>query len=102
MDLWSEGTLRPLLMPGGFLLLVAVVLLQSSLVSAPPAAIDSFYYVVFAAGIALAWRFHSSRVLFALVVLLLAHRAVEFFSVGRAASAGSAESRSRQSRFYCR
>ena len=77
-------------MPGGFLLLVAVVLLQSGLVSAPPAAIDSFYYVVFAAGIALAWRFHSSRVLFALVVLLLAHRAVEFFSVGRAASAGSA------------
>ncbi len=76
-------------MPGGLLLLVAVVLLQSGVVSAPPAAIDSFYYVVFAAGIALAWRFHSSRVLFALVVLLLAHRAVEFFSAGRAVSAGS-------------
>ena len=36
----------------------------------------------------LAWRFHSSRVLFALLTLLLAHRAVEFFSAGRMSSAG--------------
>jgi diguanylate cyclase (GGDEF)-like protein len=88
LDLWSDGTLRPLLMPGGFLLLVAVVLLESGIVSVPAAAIDSFYYVVFTAGIVLAWRFHSARVLFALVVLLLAHRALEFFSGGRAPSAG--------------
>jgi diguanylate cyclase (GGDEF)-like protein len=38
---------------------------------------------VFAAGLLLAWRFHSSRVLFSLLVLLLAHRAVEFFSLGQ-------------------
>jgi diguanylate cyclase (GGDEF)-like protein len=31
----------------------------------------------------LAWRFNSSRVLFSLLALLLAHRAVVFFSVGR-------------------
>jgi len=31
----------------------------------------------------LAWRFNSSRVLFSLLVLLLAHRAVAFFSAGQ-------------------
>ena len=40
------------------------------------------YVAVFAAGLLLAWRFNSSRVLFSLLVLLLAHRAVEFFSNG--------------------
>src|ERR1700733_3679726 len=46
-----------------------------------------FYYIaVFAAGLFLAWRFHSSRILFSLLTLLLAHRAVEFFSGGRATS----------------
>jgi len=44
----------------------------------------AFYYVgVFAAGLLLAWRFNSSRVLFSLLVLLLAHRAVDFFSAGQ-------------------
>ena len=52
------------------------------------AAVDFYYYSVFAAGILLAWRFHSSRVLFALITLLLAHRAIEFFSAGRAVSIG--------------
>ena len=36
----------------------------------------------------LAWRFHSSRVLFALIMLLLGHRAIEFFSAGRAVAIG--------------
>lgn len=44
----------------------------------------AFYYVgVFAAGLLLAWRFNSSRILFSLLVLLLAHRAVDFFSAGQ-------------------
>jgi len=54
----------------------------------PSAAINFYYYAVFGAGILLAWRFHSTRVLFALLTLLLAHRAVDFFSDGRIASAG--------------
>ena len=36
----------------------------------------------------LAWRFHSSRILFALLTLFLAQRALEFFSSGRIAAAG--------------
>src|SRR5712691_4087996 len=34
-------------------------------------------------GLLLSWRFNSSRVLFSLLVLLLAHRAVDFFSLGQ-------------------
>jgi diguanylate cyclase (GGDEF)-like protein len=84
----SHGTLRSLLVPGGVLLLAAVILLQGGFLSIAPAAIDFYYYAVFAAGVVLAWRFHSSRVLFALIVLLLAQRALAFFSAGRIVSAG--------------
>jgi diguanylate cyclase (GGDEF)-like protein len=88
LDLGSKGTLKSLFVPGGILLLAAVVLLSGGFLSISAAAVDFYYYAVFASGILLAWRFHSSRVLFALIVLLLAHRAIEFFSAGRAVSAG--------------
>ena len=88
MELWSKGTLKSLVLPGGALLLAAVVLLQGGIVPASHSALDFYYYAVFTAGILLAWRFHSTRVFFAIVFLLLAHRALEFFSAGRPASAG--------------
>jgi diguanylate cyclase (GGDEF)-like protein len=64
------------------------VLLEGGFLPIPASAVDFYYYAVFGAGLLLAWRFHSSRVLFALVILLLAHRAVEFFSAGRDVSFG--------------
>jgi diguanylate cyclase (GGDEF)-like protein len=88
LDLGSKGILKSLFVPGGILLFAAVVLLSGGFLSLSPAAVDFYYYAVFAAGIVLAWRFHSSRVFFALVILLLAHRAIEFFSAGRVASLG--------------
>jgi diguanylate cyclase (GGDEF)-like protein len=88
VDFGSRSSLRSLLVPGGLWLGAAVILLQSGLLPISPAAIDFYYYAVFAAGILLAWRFHSSRVVFALVILLLAHRAVEFFSMGRVVTSG--------------
>lgn len=84
MDIGSKGTLKSLFVPGGILLLAAVVLLSGGFLSISAAAVDFYYYAVFLAGILLAWRFHASRILFALVMLLLAHRALEFFSAGRA------------------
>ena len=64
------------------LALVAALVNSSLFVQIAPSL--SFYYVaVFAAGLLLAWRFNSSRVLFSLLVLLLAHRAVDFFSAGQ-------------------
>ena len=80
--------LKSLFVPGGIVLLAAVVLVSGGLVSMSAAAVDFYYYAVFIAGILLAWRFHSSRVLFALVILLLAHRAIGFFAAGRIASVG--------------
>jgi diguanylate cyclase (GGDEF)-like protein len=88
VDVGSKETLKSLFVPGGILLLAAVVLLSGGFLSISAAAVDFYYYAAFAAGILLAWRFHSSRVLFALIMLLLAHRALDFFSAGRAASIG--------------
>lgn len=70
-------------MPGGLLLALVVALTYSPFfVQFAPSL--SFYYVgVFAAGLLLAWRFNSSRILFCLLVLLLAHRAVDFFANGQ-------------------
>jgi diguanylate cyclase (GGDEF)-like protein len=88
LDLGSKGTLKSLFVPGGILLLAAVALLSGGFLPISAAAVDFYYYAVFAAGILLAWRFHSSRILFALIILLLAHRALEFFSAGRVAAVG--------------
>ncbi len=88
MDLWNKATFKSLLIPSGLLLLVATVLLEGGLLPISASAVNFYYYAVFGAGILVAWRFHSSRVLFALITLLLAHRAVEFFSAGRMVSTG--------------
>lgn len=88
MDWWNKGALKSLVIPGGLWLLIAVVLFQGKLVTVPPAVLEFYYYSVFGLGILLAWRFHSSRILFTLITLLLAHRALEFFSAGRMAAAG--------------
>jgi len=80
LDLWREGTLKFLLIPGGLLLLAAGVIFSGVLLSVPASAVDLYYYAVFAMGGLLAWRFHSGRVLFALFTLLLAGRALQFFS----------------------
>jgi diguanylate cyclase (GGDEF)-like protein len=81
-------TLKPLFLPGGVLLLCAGILLGSGLLRLSAPAVQIYYYAVFFAGVLLAWRFHSSRTLFALVTILLAYRAMEFFSSGRPASSG--------------
>ena len=88
MDSWSMRILRPLLLPGGVILLLAAGLLEGGLLSISASAVSFYYFSVFAAGILLAWRFHSSRVMFALISLFLAHRAIEFFSTGRTPSSG--------------
>jgi diguanylate cyclase (GGDEF)-like protein len=82
VDPWSLKALKSLILPGGILLLIAGVVFQGTFGSVPSAAIGFYYYAVFAAGLLLAWRFHSSRLLFVFLTQLLAHRAVEFFSAG--------------------
>jgi diguanylate cyclase (GGDEF)-like protein len=70
------------LFPGALLLGLAAILVNSSLLSSVAPSLGFYYFAVFAAGLVLAWRFNSSRVLFSLITLLLAHRAVEFFASG--------------------
>ena len=70
-------------MPGGLLLALAAALVSSSLFAQVTPSLAFYYVAVFVGGLLLAWRFNSSRVLFSLLVLLLAHRAVDFFSEGQ-------------------
>lgn len=88
MNFWSPKTLKSLVLPGGIFLLAASVVFRGAFGPIPSAAVVFSFYAVFAAGILLAWRFHSSRILFALATLFLGHRALDFFSSGRIASAG--------------
>jgi diguanylate cyclase (GGDEF)-like protein len=79
--------MKSLLTPGICLLAVAV-LLHTGLVT-PSAAFVSFaFYGALVAGLLLAWRFHSSRIFFALLVLFLAEQAVSYFSAGHISLSG--------------
>lgn len=74
---------KPWLVPGGVLLALSAALVNSPLFDSAAPSLGFYYFAVFAAGLVLAWRFHSSRVLFSMLVVLLGHRAVEFFSAGQ-------------------
>jgi diguanylate cyclase (GGDEF)-like protein len=76
-------TWKAWLVPGGLLLALAAALVNSTLFVQVAPSLAFYYVAVFAAGLLLAWRFNSSRVLFSLLMLLLAHRAVDFFSAGQ-------------------
>jgi len=89
VSIYRRNSLKSWFAPGGVLLLVATFALQPGLLPISTQAIDFYYYAVLILGILLAWRFHSSRVMFALLTLLLAHRAIEFFSNGQILAAGS-------------
>jgi len=79
----NSRTWKAWLVPGGVLLALAATLVSSSLFVQVAPSLAFYYAGAFAAGLLLAWRFNSSRVLFSLLALLLAHRAVDFFSVGQ-------------------
>jgi diguanylate cyclase (GGDEF)-like protein len=88
MELLTRRTIKSIVLPGGAILLGALLLLGSDWVSLSASSINFFYYAVFVAAGLLASRFHSTRILFAVVVLLLGHHAVEFFSQDRIVPTG--------------
>jgi GGDEF domain-containing protein len=80
--------MKSFLTPGICLLAVAV-LLQTGVI-APTAALATYAFgAACVAGLLLAWRFHSSRIFFALLVLFLAQQATSYFSSGHVSSSGS-------------
>jgi hypothetical protein len=88
MELLSKRTIKFIFLPGGVILLGAVLLLETRWIQLPAYGVNFFYYAVFIAAALLAWRFHSTRILFSAIVLLLGHKAIEFFAQGHVVSAG--------------
>jgi diguanylate cyclase (GGDEF)-like protein len=82
---WSKTTLKSLTVPGGILLLGVAVLMHSGWLTLALPALSFLYYCALAGGMLLAWRFHSSRTFFALLVLFLAQQATGYFGAERAA-----------------
>jgi GGDEF domain-containing protein len=79
--------MKSMLTPGICLLAVAA-LLHTGLVTPNATLITYAFYTATTAGLLLAWRFHSSRIFFALLVLLLAQEAISYFSLGHIPSSG--------------
>jgi hypothetical protein len=67
--------MKPLITPGICLVAVAV-LLHTGLITPNPTLLAYAFYAASIVGLLLSWRFHSSRVFFALLVLFLAQGAV--------------------------
>ena len=88
MNFWTPKTFKSLVLPGALFLVAACIVFQGAFGFIPSAAVHFYFYSIFIAGMLLAWRFHSSRILFALCTVFLAQRAIEFFSSGRMTSAG--------------
>src|SRR5258708_873810 len=89
MELLTRRTVKSILLPGGGIVLAAMLLLGTNWSALSAANINFFYIAVFVAAALLSWRFHSTRILFSAVILLLGHHAMESFAQGQVASAGS-------------
>jgi diguanylate cyclase (GGDEF)-like protein len=83
--------MKSLLTPG-ICLLAAALLLHTGLIAPSVAVVSYAFYGAVIGGLLLAWRFHSTRIFSALLVLFLAQDAVLYFSGGHglAAKTGSA------------
>ncbi len=81
--------MKSLLMPGVWIL-AAALLLHTGLIAPGLAVVTFAFYAALVAGLLVAWRFHSSRVFFALLILFLAERAGSYFSAGHLAGSASA------------
>ena len=79
--------MKSLLTPGICLAAVAA-LLHTGLLAPNVALVTYAFCAATIAGLLLAWRFHSSRIFFALLVLFLAQQAIEYFSKGHVAASG--------------
>jgi GGDEF domain-containing protein len=87
VDVFSKTTLKSLL-PGGVLLLAVATLLETGWLTLALPTLTFLYFASLVTGLLLAWRFHSSRVFFALILLLLGQQAIAIYSAGHSASIG--------------
>ena len=88
LNTWNNAVWKSLFFPGGLVLLVATIVLNTGWVTLTLPVLMFFCYSGLLAGLLLAWRFHSSRVFFALLVLFLAQQAIGLFFAGGAPLSG--------------
>jgi GGDEF domain-containing protein len=81
--MWSKTTLKSLAAPGGVLLAAVALLAYSGWLTLALPALSFLNYCALLGGMLLAWRFHSSRTFFALLVLFLAQEAIALFGGDR-------------------
>jgi GGDEF domain-containing protein len=86
LPLWTNKTLKTLA-PGGALVLCVAILNALGWLRLPQSSLSFLYYSALIGGMLLAWRFRSSRVFFALLVLFLSQQALAAFG-GNLHSAG--------------
>ena len=72
----SKAILKAVTVPGGILLLGVTALVYSGWLTLAQPALNFLYYCALIGGMLLAWRFHSSRAFFALLVLFLAEQTI--------------------------
>lgn len=89
MKHWSDSAPLTFLAHGGWILLAAAALAHWGLPAPAHAFLVPFESLVAGAALLLAWRFHSTRAFFALLVILLAQRATFFFTPAHAPASGS-------------
>ena len=80
MPAWNRATVKALFVPGCFLLAAAALLAHSGLLTLAAPAMSFLYYAFILGGLLLAWRFHSSRVFYAVLVLILAYWTIASFA----------------------
>jgi diguanylate cyclase (GGDEF)-like protein len=85
---WTR-TIRSLLLPGGAWLLGAILLAWSGWLILAPPALTFLCYCALIGGMLLAWRFHSSRIFFSLLILLLSQQAISVFGAAPSVHTGS-------------
>lgn len=71
--------------PGGLLLLIAFLLHRLFLVEKFPLLVHIYPYLVWAAGILVAWRFNHSQLFFVILILAASDRALFYLAAGQAA-----------------
>jgi diguanylate cyclase (GGDEF)-like protein len=79
--------MKSLLTPGICLAAIAV-LLHTGLLAPNVALVTYAFGAAIVAGLLLAWRFHSSRIFFAVLSLFLAQQAISYFTKGHGAATG--------------
>jgi diguanylate cyclase (GGDEF)-like protein len=80
---WSRTALKTLLIPGGLLLFSATAFVYSAWRPLEMPSLTFIYYSALIGGALLAWRFHSSRIFSALVVVFVAQQSLARFGMSQ-------------------